>query len=282
MQTKLMWIGILLGFILLPPVFAEMDVPETAVVIQIIDGDTIDVSLNGETKRVRYIGIDTPESGERYFTEATEANRLLLAGQTVTMVKDVSEVDRYGRLLRYIYLPDNTFVNARLVQDGWARATSYSPDTAYATEFAQLEVEAKAAKRGIWQTTTQLFLPMIVNGRQTAPSPNASIVIVDIFYDGLVPNTEADEYIEIMNVGDTAVNLQNWRINADDEGQDFIFPSYDIQAGERCRIFTNQLDNQNCSFSFASGTPIWANSGECGYLYDPSNQLITKLCYGDG
>lgn len=102
---------------------------EVAVVTSVIDGDTIEVSLNGAVWRVRYIGMDTPEVGEVCGSEATAANAALVAGQTVRMLKDVSETDPFGRLLRYVYVGD-TFVNGALVAGGWARAVDYPPDTA--------------------------------------------------------------------------------------------------------------------------------------------------------
>lgn len=101
---------------------------EIATVTQVIDGDTIEVNLNGAIWRVRYIGIDTPETGDVCGSEATQANARLVSGQTVRMVKDQSETDRFGRLLRYVYV-GGTFVNGALVSGGWARAVDYPPDT---------------------------------------------------------------------------------------------------------------------------------------------------------
>lgn len=85
--------------------------------------------MNGSTYRVRYIGMDTPETNQVCGSEATQANAALVGGQTVRMVRDVSETDRYGRLLRYVYIGD-TFVNGALVAGGWAVAKDYPPDTA--------------------------------------------------------------------------------------------------------------------------------------------------------
>jgi micrococcal nuclease len=123
---------------------------ETASVINIIDGDTIDVRLNGRTERVRYIGMDTPERGDFYYSEATEANQQLVEGQEVTLVKDVSETDLYGRLLRYVYLADGTFVNAELVRLGYAQVLTYPPDVRYSELFVQLQQGARMAGRGLW------------------------------------------------------------------------------------------------------------------------------------
>lgn len=114
---------------------------ETGVVTNVVDGDTIDVSIGGTVYRVRYIGINTPESNEMCGSEATAANAALVAGQTVRMVRDVSETDRYDRLLRYVYVGD-TFVNGALVAGGWAAAVDYPPDTAMSGTLHGLMAEA--------------------------------------------------------------------------------------------------------------------------------------------
>ncbi len=125
---------------------------ELASVTRIVDGDTIEVSMNDVTYRVRYIGINTPEVGQPCADEATAFNTLLVSNQVVRMVKDVSETDRFGRLLRYVYVGD-LFVNAELVAQGYAQAATYPPDVAYAALFVQLEAEARAAGRGCWAAT---------------------------------------------------------------------------------------------------------------------------------
>ncbi len=121
---------------------------DTAQVTRIIDGDTIDVKLaNGTTERVRYIGMNTPESDQVCYSEATQANSIFVKDKSVRMVKDVSDRDVYGRLLRYIYVGD-LFVNRALVEQGYAEAVLYEPDHAHYDEFVALEKQATTAKRG--------------------------------------------------------------------------------------------------------------------------------------
>jgi endonuclease YncB( thermonuclease family) len=122
-----------------------------ATVVRIIDGDTIDVSISGKTFTVRYIGMDTPEKGDKFYQEATDKNSELVNGKIVRLEKDVSEVDKMDnpRLLRYVYIGD-IFVNAELVRLGYARATPYPPDVKYESLFSTLENEAKAAQLGMW------------------------------------------------------------------------------------------------------------------------------------
>ena len=124
---------------------------ETATVTRIIDGDTIDVRLNGETQRVRYIGVNTPERDEPCYNEATAANSALVRDRAVTLVRDVSETDQYGRLLRYVYVGD-VFVNAELVMEGYAESRHYPPDTAYTSYFDRLEATARSANLGCHPT----------------------------------------------------------------------------------------------------------------------------------
>jgi micrococcal nuclease len=111
-----------------------------------------------------------------------------------------------------------------------------------------------------------------------APAP-ANVVISYIFYDGVVPQVESDEYAEIANHGGSAINLAGWRLNAGNPGQDFWFPSFDLQPGASCRVYTNEVHPESCGFSFGSGQAIWRNSGDCGYLFDASGAQVSEYCY---
>jgi micrococcal nuclease len=124
---------------------------EVARVLRVIDGDTIDVEINGERQRVRYIGMNTPERNEPCFEEATSANVELVQGKTVILVKDTSETDQFDRLLRYVYVGE-TFVNQELVVQGYAEAALYRPDDEHYNEFRDLEREAASAGLGCHPT----------------------------------------------------------------------------------------------------------------------------------
>lgn len=122
-----------------------------AKVTRVIDGDTIDVVIGGQSHRLRYIGMDTPERGETGFNAATQRNRQLLGRDRVYLEKDVSETDRYARLLRYVYLPDGRMANEILVAEGWATAVAYPPDIKHADRFQAAETSAQEAGRGLWE-----------------------------------------------------------------------------------------------------------------------------------
>lgn len=144
-----------------PDPVPENSIPagDRARVTNVIDGDTIDVDLAGEAYRVRYVGVDTPERDEPFYWEATDFNQQMVAGDEVILVRDVSETDKYGRLLRYIYLADGTFVNAEIIREGYGRIVTFPPDVAQADYFSQLQTEAREAERGLWSQSELKALP---------------------------------------------------------------------------------------------------------------------------
>lgn len=118
---------------------------ESGTVANIVDGDTIDVLIDGQEFRLRYIGMDTPERGELGFAEATAANVALVSGKTVILEKDVSDTDRFGRLLRYVYV-DGEMVNMTLVEEGYAVPATFPPDVRYQQQFLLAGLRAKQAR----------------------------------------------------------------------------------------------------------------------------------------
>ena len=134
--------------------------PQTGLVVEVVDGDTIKVLLDqdGQTYSVRYIGMDTPENTSQveYFgVEAAAKNSELVYGKRETLFKDVSETDKYNRLLRYV-LVDDIFVNYELVTQGYANTASYPPDISCIPMFQAAEQQAAAAKIGLWSAPPTL------------------------------------------------------------------------------------------------------------------------------
>lgn len=123
-------------------------------VVKVIDGDTIEL-LGGI--KVRYIGVNTPEtstnsstSAECFSGEATAQNVGLLKDMKVKLVADKEGEDKYGRLLRYVYLPDGTFVNLELVRGGYGRVDFIEPNLQFKNEFNNVQTVAQENKIGLW------------------------------------------------------------------------------------------------------------------------------------
>ena len=133
---------------------------ERAWVIAVIDGDTIDVRMDEGVFRVRYIGIDTPESSDPRGDWASAANADLVLDKEVILIRDVSETDRYERLLRYVFV-DGMFVNLELVRQGAATAGAWPPDTACYLTFLAAEKGARDVAAGIWSATDTQEVPVM-------------------------------------------------------------------------------------------------------------------------
>jgi len=130
-----------------------------AIVVRVVDGDTILARVGDRRERVRLIGIDTPESVKPdtpvqcYALAASARTKALLPpGTRVRLVADVDRRDRYGRLLAYVYRSrDGLFVNLALAIDGYARPLTIPPNVAYADRFAAAATVAARAGRGLWR-----------------------------------------------------------------------------------------------------------------------------------
>lgn len=138
---------------------------EDAIVTEVVDGDTIWVTIDGKEEKVRLIGIDCPEYTkeiEPYGKEATEFTTNELLGKTIYLQKDHSDTDSYDRLLRYVWITDISDIqddnkvfdylfNNVLVKEGLAESNYYKPDTKYQIVLEESEKDAKENKKGMWQ-----------------------------------------------------------------------------------------------------------------------------------
>ena len=124
-----------------------------------------------------------------------------------------------------------------------------------------------------------LVIPCVTSTPTPIGTQPPNVQITSIRFNGAVFQVESDEYAVITNVGGTAVNLAGWRLNAGDAGQNFTFPSFDLQPGQSCRVYTNEVHTETCGFSFGRGSAIWNNAGDCGYLYDARGALVATYCY---
>ena len=133
---------------------------EHAFVTEVVDGDTIHVLIGMEQKTIRLLGIDTPETKDPrkpvqcFGKEASNKTKELLEGKEIILQKDVSETDKYGRLLRFIYLPlpdgKILFIDDYLIREGYAHVLTIPPDVKHSDQFLEAQREARDNRKGLW------------------------------------------------------------------------------------------------------------------------------------
>lgn len=241
----------------------------------VVDGDTLDVEVGGEVSRVRMIGVDTPETVrpntpvECFGREASAFSKQLLTGQAVLLEEDPSQDsrDRYGRLLRFVWLADGRMANYELVAQGFAYEYTYDQAYKYQGEFKAAQQAAQAGGRGLWATSTcagsreagVAATPSPVPARCAAPpdpsaAPNSPIAIVAL--------DKRAESVTLKNVGAEPVNLDGWRLCS--------------LRGEQSHPVGGALaPGEQRTFPGAQGASIWSNGErDDAALFDPSGALI--------
>jgi endonuclease YncB( thermonuclease family) len=227
---------------------------EKGIVTRVVDGDTIYMEVDGgDAQSVRYIGIDAPENGRPLYTESLNANSSLVAIKEVYLIKDVSDIDQYDRLLRYVVV-GNTFVNYELVRMGLAVAEDYPPDSACANTFLMAENEAKTNQSGMWVAT------------QTPRPSSPQIIILTV--------NKKEEWVDIQNTGYIDVDLAGWNLVSERGNQDCPLSGI-IRSGEILRIWAMAAEGPG--FSCGYKTNIWNNSEpDPAVLYNPQGEEVSR------
>ncbi len=231
---------------------------DSCMVKEIIDGDTIVLSDNS---RVRLIGINTPEHGMYFFEEARDALEIMVLGREVILEKDISEIDKYGRLLRYVYT-GGLFVNLEMVKRGFANCYTYPPDVKYSEKFVEAERYARENDKGLWE------------------SSEVGNVMVTIHYDarGDDGNNLNDEYVVIKNTGDESINIYGWTVK-DSGTAIYKFGRYYLESDTSIYLFTGSgEDAEGVSYWGRTG-PVWNNNHDTLYLRDRAGKLVEIYNY---
>ncbi len=140
------------------PVVEEVKTEKTYEVVKVVDGDTLTLNMGGRNEVLRLIGMDTPETVDPrkpvqcFAQEASAKAKVMLTGKKVRVEADPSqgELDKYNRLLRYVFLEDGTSYNKLMIEEGYAHEYTYNTPYKYQSEFKEAETKAREGKRGFW------------------------------------------------------------------------------------------------------------------------------------
>jgi micrococcal nuclease len=240
---------------------------------EIVDGDTLYVSGPTGELEVRIIGINTPESGECFSAEATDALAELVDGNDLVLVADRSDVDQFGRALRYVEMTDGVDVGAELVANGFAIARRYPPDDARSDTYAELQRDAQREGRGLWApdacgSSDLDGVDIVIDVNADAPGD-----------DGLNLN---GEWVRFTNAGAEAVDLDGWEVADESASHRYTFTDLRLEPGAEVTLFSGcGPDDETARYWCVSGSAVWNNSGDTVFLRDRNGNIVASLSYGD-
>lgn len=240
---------------------------------EIVDGDTLYVSGPTGQLEVRIIGVNTPESGECFYEEATDALAELVAGNDLVLVADRSDVDQYGRALRYVETTEGVDVGAELVANGFAIARRYPPDEARADRYAELQRDAQAAGRGLW--ASDACGPSDLDGVEIVIDVNADAP----GDDGVNLN---GEWVRFTNAGAEVIDFDGWEVADESASHRYTFSDLRLKPGAEVTLFSGcGPDDETARYWCVSGSAVWNNSGDTVFLRDRNGNIVASLSYGD-
>lgn len=249
---------------------------ETAVVIGVLDGDSLRISKEGNTEDVRLLGINAPEAGECYGDAARTELTNLLAGAEVVMESGDEETDGNGRLLRYLYLESaegTVFVNAELMRAG--AAVGLQNGHSNEQDFKALEDRAFASGLGMWATFacgqpeggTPDRPQLQVTAMSTDPRGNDAVVL-------------EEEWIEVTNESYTTIDVGGWTVRDESTSNRFVVPpGVGLNPGDALRIVTGCGTSGAMTLFWCSESAVWSNSGDTVLILDGLGNVIERHVY---
>lgn len=238
-------------------------------VVEVLDGDTLVVDLEGERTQVRLIGVDAPEAGECWSDESTNTLRRL-AGERVELAVDQSDRDQYGRLLRYASRAD-VDVNGEMVRLGAAVARPYPPDTAREQDLDEAQETAQRDEAGLWSPTA------------CGPEETSKLAVSEISADP--PGEDASdlngEYVDLTNLGDSPVDLGGWVVRDESASHRFTVPEgFVLGAGATVRLHTGcGVSSESSLFWCMQASTVWNNDGDTVFVQDANGNIVVSRSY---
>lgn len=231
---------------------------KTFLVTNIIDGDTFIINNNYS---VRMIGINAPEKEMYFYEEAKQNLEILIMDKEVLLESDISDKDKYGRLLRYVFDGDY-FINYEMVKFGFANAYDYEPDTKYSDLLKEAEEYARINEKGVWEKI------------------DIEEIEIKINYDpkGSDEDYLNSEWVEIINNGKSRINLKGWSIK-DMATNIYVFDNIILYPESSIFIFTGNGNDEPGKLYWNADRPVWNNDHDTLYLRNSSGILVEYLSY---
>ena len=237
-----------------------------ATLVQVVDGDSIAVEINGRVEEVRMIGINAPEGDECFGNRARNALAAYLEGNDLVLVEgSVDAVDRFGRLLRYIYVGGEN-ANTRMLADG--NAVTLQSDHRDNEAFVNLGNVAAEAGRGMWAADA------------CGPPPPPGMSIAHIQYNPPGPDDEFlnDEFVVLANNGGD-IELAGWALRDESSQNRYVFGTLTLRTGDSVAVRTGCGTDRPGTVHWCSERSVWSNTGDTVMLQDQHGNVADRRTY---
>ena len=252
-------------------------------VSKVIDGDTFSVT-GGE--RVRMMGMNTPEVDQYFYEEAKEVLSLMIDKTGVFLERDISDTDKYGRLLRYVFVGE-LFVNLEMVKRGFANVFTVPPDLKYTDELLEAERYARENNLGLWEISAGYIGENIKeeeenkSGSSTLqPGTELKTISVELVWDA--PGNDMEnlngEYAGIKNESANGIDIGGWTVK-DNATKIYEFKHYILKSGEKIFLFSGIGTDSGGRFYWNNSQPVWNNDHDTLYLRDTAGLLVEIYNY---
>ncbi len=243
--------------------------PPQAMVSYVLDGDTIQLSTK---ERVRLIGINAPEVGQKCSSEATSKLKELVLEKKVMLERDTEDKDKYGRLLRYVYV-DGVFVNKEIVRLGLAHKFEYGENTKYSDQFEEAENEAKHNMACLWRMGEEKYI-------------QDNCIYIDDFHFNAAGDDNYnlnDEYVAFGNNCTYSINMTSWTVKDESASHNYTIPTFTFSGNSRFTLYSGQGKNTNTELYWGRTqgqyAAIWNNDGDTLFLRDSAGNLVLTESY---
>jgi endonuclease YncB( thermonuclease family) len=230
---------------------------------KVYDGDTIVLE---DSRKVRYLGINSPEFQEPFYLKAKRYNESLVLGKEIRLEFDQERIDAYHRILAYVYVGDE-MVNARLVKEGLAHVFLIGPSRKHSAVLLHAQTEAKQNKVGIWSARARpkdLKITNVHLADQDMPDPNAP-------------------YVRIANLSIGPVRMNGY-VLSNESGQKYVFPDVRIDPGYTIIVSSTAGkdgidDRGQMVVHWPAQSSAWDPREDTAFLTDPSGEIVDSFHY---
>jgi endonuclease YncB( thermonuclease family) len=252
-------------------------------VSRVIDGDTFSVAGGG---MVRMMGINTPEVDQYFYEEAKEVLSMMIDKTIVSLERDMSDTDKYGRLLRYVFAGE-LFVNLEMVKRGFANIFTVPPDIKYADELLEAERYARENNLGLWEISAGYIGENIKEDKENKAGSNTGqsgaelkTISVELVWDA--PGSDMEnlngEYADIKNESAYDIDIGGWTVK-DSATKIYEFKHYILKSGEKIFLFSGSGTDSGGRFYWNNSQPVWNNDHDTLYLRDKEGMLVEIYNY---